>query len=406
MKKVLFIITLMLLPILASAAAVEINGIYYNLVKKTKKAEVTSNPNQYNGEVVIPESVPYDGEDYSVTSIGNGAFSGCSGLTSVIIPNSVTSIGELAFDCCSGLTSVTIPNSVTSIGMHAFSCSGLTSITIPNSVTSISGGAFTECSGLVSVTIPNSVTTIGGSAFVGCSSLTSITIPSSVTSIGAAAFARCSSLTSVSIPNSVTSIGDNAFSGCSGLTSLTIGNKIETIYEYAFASCPDLTDVYCYAEKVPNTNTDAFQDSYIEYATLHVPAASVNAYKDKEPWKNFKSIVALDGSTPGTKKCATPTISYVDGKLVFSCATDGVEYQYDYKSTGSGSGNNVELKQIYTVSVYATKSGYDNSDVATKEINISSASGSGILGDLNNDGKTDAADVVTLVNIIAGKKAE
>ena len=147
-----------------------------------------------------------------VTSIGNHAFDGCSGLTSVTIPNSVTNIGNYAFSYCSRLTSVTIPNSVTSIGNYAFyNCSGLTSVTIPNSVTSIGSVAFSGCSGLTSVTIPNSVASIGSSAFSYCSGLTSVTIPNSVTSIGEYAFYNCSGLTSVTIPNSVTSIGNDAF---------------------------------------------------------------------------------------------------------------------------------------------------------------------------------------------------
>ena len=129
----------MLLPMLASADAVEIDGIWYNLISKIKEAEVTKNPNAYySGDVVIPPSVTYDGQPYSVTSIGEWAFSGCSALTSVTIPNSVISIGDFAFWKCSNLTSITIPNSVISIGDYAFyCCSNLTSITIPNSVTKI-----------------------------------------------------------------------------------------------------------------------------------------------------------------------------------------------------------------------------------------------------------------------------
>ena len=118
----------------AFAVAVEIDGIYYNLVSKIKSAEVTQKPSgNYRGSINIPETVTYngDGQTYTVTSIGNWAFSYCPGLTSITIPNSVTSIGFDAFSYCYGLTSITIPNSVTSIGESAFrDCSGLTSITI------------------------------------------------------------------------------------------------------------------------------------------------------------------------------------------------------------------------------------------------------------------------------------
>ena len=234
----------------------------------------------------------------SVTSIGESTFLGCSGMTSVTIPNSVTSIGNSAFQNCSGLPSVTIPNSVTSIGNIAFGgCSRLTSITIPNSVTSIGEGAFQDCSSLTSVTIPNSVTSIGLAAFSCCSSLTSVTIPNSVTNIGREAFYDCTGLTSVTIPNSVTSIGGCAFYECSGLTSVTIGNSVTSIGEDAFAYCPKLLSVYCYAENVPSTESDAFQSSYPENATLHVPAASIESYKATEPWSDFGTITPLQNLT-------------------------------------------------------------------------------------------------------------
>ena len=180
----------------------------------------------------------------SVTSIGDGAFYDCRGLTSLTIPSSVTSIGESAFSFCSGLTSFAIPSSVTSIGDDAFrGCSGLTSLTIPSSVTSIGEGAFSDCSGLTSLTIPSSVTSIGRGAFSGCSGLTSLTISTSVTSIGDDAFRGCSGLTSLTIPSSVTSIGEGAFSDCSGLTNLTILSSVASIGKDTFRGCSGLTSL-------------------------------------------------------------------------------------------------------------------------------------------------------------------
>ena len=118
----------------------------------------------------------------------------------------------------------------------------------------------------------------------------------SVTSIGVEAFDYCDGLTSVTIPNSVTSIGKSAFEDCSGLTSVTIGNGVTSIGGYAFYECSVLRDVYCYAEKVPSTSSNAFNGSYPEYATLHVPDASIESYKSKAPWSEFGKIITLDAA--------------------------------------------------------------------------------------------------------------
>ena len=382
MKK-LFLSTLLLaLPLLASAAydiAVRnADGvtIYYNYYNNGTELEVTtcsdsySSPG-YSGVVNIPEEVTYMSRTRKVTSIRAYAFSSCSGLTSVTIPNSVTSIGNGAFYYCSGLTSVIIPNSVTSIGRSAFSgCTGLTSVTIPNSVTTIGTDAFYSCSGLTSVTIPNSVTTIGGSAFSGCTGLTSVTIPNSVTSIGDYAFSGCRGLTSVTIPNSVTSIGNGAFSGCSGLTSVTIPNSVTSIGNGAFFNCVGLTSVVSKMENPCSISSDCFPDGVFYNVTLYVPKETIDKYKATIYWNKFLFVEEGEpGSStqPEENKCATPSISYADKQLAFSCETEGVEYHYTINDADikSGSSSNVSLTATYEISVYATKSGYTNSDVAT-----------------------------------------
>ena len=226
------------------------------------------------GGVVIPATLG----DRPVSSIGDFAFYGCSGLTSVTIPSSVTSIGEGAFWKCSSLISVTLPASIVSIKDMAFAdCKSLTSVTIPDGVTSIEKFAFSGCDCLTSVTIPDSVTRIGDAAFSGSrlsafevsagnqyyktvsgllltkdgktlvavpSGLTIVTIPASVTSIGGGAFSGCDCLTSVTIPDSVTSIGESAFFGCDCLTSVTIPDSVREIGKSAFMFCDALKVVY------------------------------------------------------------------------------------------------------------------------------------------------------------------
>ena len=149
MKKILSLFILMLLPLMASAETVEIDGIYYYLASNFQEAEVTNRlggdyygRGSYSDSVNIPATVTYDGVEYNVTRIGLCAFSYCSDLTSITIPNSVTNIGQYAFFMCTGLTSVDIPNSVKSVGGAFIGCTGLTSVKLPNELTIIGDNAF------------------------------------------------------------------------------------------------------------------------------------------------------------------------------------------------------------------------------------------------------------------------
>ena len=224
----------------------------YFVYKDSSKTELLACSPAATGSITIPNSV---------TSIGNLAFSGCTGLTSVTIPNSVISIGVFAFSGCTGLTSVTIPNSVTSIGDDAFS--GCTGLTAPVYNAHVFAYMPTSYSG--SYTIPDGIESIAGSAFYGCTGLTSVTIPNSMTSIGEGAFAGCTGLTSVTIPNSVTSIGFAAFEGCTGLTSVTnCCIKPQNINTNVFYQCGDLSNI-----------------------VLYVPSESVEIYKNKDVWRDF-----------------------------------------------------------------------------------------------------------------------
>ena len=333
MNKLITSFLLLTLPLLANAYDIAVENsdgvtIYYNYYNNGTELEVTRENYylfHYSGVVNIPEEVTYMGRTRKVTNIGEYAFSGFGGLTSVTIPNSVTSIGRYAFNDCTGLTFMNIPNSVTKIGDYAFH----------------------GCSGLTSVTIPNSLTSIGGNAFFGCHGLTSVIIPNSVTIIGEYAFSFCTGLTSVTIPNSVTNIGDYAFKNCSGLTSVI--SKMEN---------PCNIDDACF-------HNNAFYN-----ATLYVPKGTTELYKSTDYWSKFLFIEEGEpGSStqPDVKKCATPTISYADKRLTFSCTTEGVEFVSKITDADIKDffGSSIDLAATYEISVYATKSGYTNSDVAT-----------------------------------------
>ena len=464
MKKLLFLMTALLLTNLSMRAESGICGsnLTWDLTDGTLTISGTGDMKEYDfggmpwnyASGPINKLVIEDG----VTSIAPWAFCDCSALASITIPNSVisigvdafkgtawydsqpdglvyvgkvayrykgalqsptitleegtTGIGAYAFNQYYDLASITIPSSVKSIDTFAFAdCYGLTSIEIPNSVTNIDKWAFAGCEGVTSLTIPNNLTVIKYGAFAGLASLTSLTIPESVTSIEDGAFAGLASLTTLTIPNNVTNIEYGAFFSCSGLTSIVIGSGLRHIGADVFSRCDNLTDVTCLPEVLtlksgkPGlfTAKNAFSNTPIENCTLHVPAASISSYRSTEPWSGFKNVVAMsEAEIPEMPKCSTPTITYKDGKVSFSCDTEGVEFfsEVSVPTTVKKYDREISLGITCLVTVYAAKAGYINSDNATIKIQADT----GIAGDVDGNGVVNVADHVKLSEIIMKQK--
>ena len=200
----------------------------------------------------------------------------------------MTNIGAWAFYGCSGLTAITIPEGVTSIGVGTFSgCSSLTIVTINCSNV---GSWFSGNTSIKEITLGEKVTSIGNDAFKGCSGLTIVTINCS--NVGSW-FNGNTSIKEITLGDKVTSIGNSAFEGCNGLTSVRVGSGVTNIGEKAFANCSKIEDFYCYAVRYPNVTADAFNNSYIDYITLHVPEKSLKQYKAHEVWGKFMEIVPI-----------------------------------------------------------------------------------------------------------------
>ena len=250
------------------------------------------------GDVAIPSNVK---------NIGDEAFSGCTGLTSVTIPSSVTNIGYQAFDECEGLTSVEIPSSVKNIGERAFTmCYKIKSVTIPEGVTSIGKYAFAWCRGIDFAKIPHGVTSIGECAFADCRGLKSVSVPTSVASIGDNAFCNCSGLTSMTIPSSVNSIGIGAFYGCSALKTVSIPSSVASIGRKAF----DKTQFY---DDMPNGMVILGGGVLYGYKGECPSSVTIPSNVTSIGWNAFRGCSGLETLT------ISSTVTDIDGQAFAEC---------------------------------------------------------------------------------------
>ena len=443
MKKLLLSILLTLLPILSNGYTGDavINGLKYYVVTKGNTAEVRGiDKDNKSADIVIPETIEYEGVVCTVTSIGEKAFKGNANIKSVNIPKTVNTIGSQAFYECSALEVINLPENLIAISDHCFyGCYSLSEIVIPQNVKTIGEWAFYNCSNLKALSIPASLSYIGNVAFSQCNNLTSVDIkdlaswlklsfydqysnplyyaqhlylngkeiidlvvPGEVTSVSSNVFYGNNILKSVTFPNSFHIVYRNAFYGCTKLETITFGANTSYIDNSAFENCKELTDVYCYAEKIPSYLNNAFSGTYNEYATLHVLDNLVDDYKSATGWKNFGTIIGIDSES--LPKCSKPEVNFNDGIISFSCETEGVSYVSELSLADNSTNNldNINLASKYKVSVYATKKGYRNSDITTAEI-IAGYGQAVMLGDVDGDGIVNVADHVKLSDIIMNK---
>ena len=261
----------------AEDTKVKIGELYYVLDYSSLKASVTSQNAvaPYWTENItsanIPEKVNYDEKEFTVTSIGEMAFSGCASLTTVTMKKGVKTIENMAFNDCSNLKSISLSSNLESIAFGAFKgCEKLTSITIPKSVKMIGGYAFINCTGLTNLQIANST---GSADLV----------------IGEQAFSGCTALSNVELSTKLETISKQAFWGCTALKEIIFPAFLQTIGEEAFRDCTALAAITCKRATPPTCETDAFKNVNTSIP-VYVPEGSLEAYKAAVEWEKFNNI--------------------------------------------------------------------------------------------------------------------
>ncbi len=357
---------------------VVIDGLKFRLLKVSHQAKLIYQ-NTWDNNVTtlqIPSEVEYEGEKYTVTSVNQSVFSKNSSITKIIIPKTVknTDFGSNEgfkynpFVDCFSVESIEVEegnpaicsvdgvlfnkDTTTLIGYPA--ASARESYTVPASVKTAGDGAFFNSKYLKKIVLPDNIETLGYSLFASSKSLEEVTLPSSIKELSIYLFKDCTKLKSVVIPEGVTTIGYSAFEGCSRLESISLPESINFIDFFAFGSLSNLKNVYCQAKIVPNTSQNVFGNVNLSKVTLHVPAASINAYQATEPWKNFKEIVALPAQNdylPFVENGKEWTMAYL--------GTVSPEYQHTFSYQQIKLGSAIEVDGMTFKQIVSSSWQYD-----------------------------------------------
>lgn len=439
----------------------EKDGFYYNLDSYDMTAKVTYGEKLYEGNIIIPDEVSYNGRTMSVKTIDNSAFKDCVDLYSIQFSNSVTYINEYAFQNCTKIKRLTIPSNIKYIYKGAFwGCSSLEELIIEDGESTLRCGVngsespstVFDCklkylyigrdigypewgytynldnTNLSTIVIGKGKTFISG--FNGAK-ISTITIPSNVAFIAKGAFKECSNLKSVffedsneelvwegayntTIDNAIASVAPfydcpikeayigrnviptnnniylNSSDGpfdrtsvkeivisnnvttlcginyCDNMKEIVIPSSVQKVY--GFKGCNSLVSIKCMATTPPIVGSSAFTNNTYLNTILYVPIGSIDNYKNDDYWGKFFNIQEIANDEPNDKqKCDKPTISYNEGKLSFHSETEDAIYHSTITNPDISSyiADEVQLEVIYTISVYATKTGYEDSEIAT-----------------------------------------
>ena len=385
----------------------------------------------------------FDSKEGGLVRINDRAFYGCKKLDQVDLPNTTTSIYKSAFRKCDALADITLSTSLNIIDEYAFAeCKVLNNVVLPETDLNIQNGAFSNDKALTAITLPSRLQGLGASAFENCNAMKEVTFMTASDhkfTVGADAFAGTAvervnianldswiatnfsnananpasishhiyqggaEVINAIVPEGPIAMNNNVFYGCSALKSLQLPASLKTVNDNTLFGCTALETVYVRAANPPyftGTGDPTLMNDVFNKTTLCVPTGKESKYSSDSWWGRFKTI---NGGVTD-QQCAKPTIAYNGGKLVFTSATAGAAFVYNVKVADkkSGKGNNVAVSTVYTVSVYATKAGMANSEVATANITVKGLPSGGTLlkGDVNEDGVVSITDAVTIVNII------
>lgn len=364
----------------------EQNGIYLKVLSlDDMTVSVVTGDHTYEGDIVIPTTVEYNGKTFTVTEIADHTFSS-SKINSIILPSKLTTIKSYAFNN-TNLTAIELPNSLTTIGNSAFSFSSIEYINLPNNVTSMGNYAFQGCSKLKTAIIGdgltyvspyafsncyiledvkfgNSLKSLNTNAFENCKRLSEVKLPASLKYITTACFSGCERLSKVVlsdnlekinnhafqscvklediiIPNNVLEIGSDAFRNCSKLKKVTLGSKLEKIGSDCFKSCTALQEIVSLNPEPPVCKE--FENKQYMDVTVRVPKNALEIYKETEPWKNFWKIETLESSAVISTEIDSKIIVKHGSVLVSEeIALQGIQV-YDINGMMVYSGHDVEI---------------------------------------------------------------